>query len=116
MLQVLAGRHGLPAAPLTPAQPLEQLRADMLQAVQLIAHLQTAMQSVPAEAVKVEMRIAPILAQMEVTAMGELDSSSSSVYDCRPLTADNQEQGTRAHSNWHIKPAFKLAILQMCRL
>ena len=75
MLQALAGRYGLPAAPMTPTQPLEQVRADMLQAVQLINHLQKAVQCVPAEAVEVEMHIAPILAQMEVTAMGKLFSS-----------------------------------------
>ena len=72
MLQALASRHQLPAATALPEQPLQQLRADMLQALQLAAALEPRITPyMPKKTVQTEMEVAAVLAHMETVGMGE---------------------------------------------
>lgn len=74
-LQVLASRYHLyTAAPAADAslQPLEQLRCDMVLAVQLASALdQFTAAYLPPAAVQMEMLVAAMLAHMESVGMGE---------------------------------------------
>ena len=80
-MQVLAGRHGLPAAQETPSRPLRQIRADLLQAIQLSSLLDATVHAyIPAGAVRAEMQIAAILAQMEVNGIGRCLSHSFKLF------------------------------------
>ncbi len=70
-MQVLSARYGLSTPSESPLPPLQQLKSDMLQAVQLTAALEgCTMTYLPQKALQVEMQIAVILAQMEVDGMG----------------------------------------------
>ncbi len=70
-MQVLSARYGVPTPSESPLPPLQQLRSDMLQAVQLTAALEgCTVPYLPQKALQVEMQIAVILAQMEVDGMG----------------------------------------------
>ena len=72
-MQALAPLYGIAALPITPLHPLQQLRQDLLQAVQLhIAAEQCVKAFLPARAIKVEMQVAAILGWMEHHGMGEL--------------------------------------------
>ena len=71
IVQVLSARYGVPTPAENPLPPLQQLKSDMLQAVQLTGALEGCiMPYLPQEALQVEMQIAVILAQMEVDGMG----------------------------------------------
>ena len=71
-MQALAARHGLPAAPQSPLHPLQQTRADLLQAIQLTSLLDEVVRTyLPVRAVHAEMQIAATLAQMEVNGIGK---------------------------------------------
>ena len=70
-MQVLSARYGLSTPSESPLPPLQQLKSNMLQAVQLTAALEgCTMTYLPQKALQVEMQIAVILAQMEVDGMG----------------------------------------------
>lgn len=70
-MQVLSARYGVPTPSGNPLPPLQQLKSDMLQAVQLTAALERCtMPYLPRRALQVEMQIAVILAEMEVDGMG----------------------------------------------
>ncbi|DBB18346.1 TPA: hypothetical protein ACH3X3_000002 [Trebouxia sp. C0006] len=63
--------YGLSTPSESPLPPLQQLKSNMLQAVQLTAALEgCTMTYLPQKALQVEMQIAVILAQMEVDGMG----------------------------------------------
>lgn len=71
-MQVLSARYGVPTPSQNPLSPLQQLKSDMLQAVQLTAALEGCTTPyLPQKALRVEMQMAVILAQMEVDGMGK---------------------------------------------
>lgn len=71
-MQVLASRYGLPSLPETRLRPLEQLRADMLQVMQLSSAVEQSTSTyLPPSVVQVEMQLSAILAQMEIDGMGK---------------------------------------------
>ena len=70
-MQVLSARYGLPMLPESPLRPLDQLRCDMVQAMQLAAAVQRCTSPyLPQTAIQTEMQVAVILAHMEVDGMG----------------------------------------------
>lgn len=81
ILQVLASRYQLPPAAALPEQPLQQLRADMQQALQLAADLEPCiMPYMPKKTVQTEMQVAAVLAHMETVGMGEHACSCKSMH------------------------------------
>lgn len=72
-MQALAPLYNIAALPETPLDPLQQLRHDLLQAMQLHIAAQHCVKAfLPARAVKVEMQVAAVLGWMEHHGMGEL--------------------------------------------
>jgi len=82
---VLAARYGLSPATETPLRPLEQVRADMLQALQLTAAVQHCTSAyLPQTAVQIEIKVAAILARMEIDGMGMPFSSIAPTHIIQP--------------------------------
>ena len=72
-MQALAPLYGIAALPETPLDPLQQLRHDLLQAVQLHIAVELCVKAfLPARAIQVEMQVAAILGWMEHHGMGEV--------------------------------------------